>query len=222
MLKEFFDNAVRELRSFKGTKEKRNGQVELRDKWNTNPNAFARNSDHFYQNEVGDSYLYDLAYWHASKTIYPWGQLVHQQAHGACWDFGGGIGTYSLLMASSPLVDVVFYDDINPENQEFAQWRFKKHGLLDKIKFGAPPGIVQTIVALDVIEHLSDPKKELLRFRMLTREMATLVINVTAHTSGGEHPMHVMDKVGEHAFWAALGTDWTKTLDGSPSVWRRK
>jgi len=222
MLKEFFDNALRDLHQFKGTKAKRNGQVELRDKWNKNPNAFKRNSDHFYEHEVGDSYLYDLAYWHASKTIYHWGQMVHKCARKRCWDFGGGIGTYSLLMASSPLVHVVYYDDINSENREFAQWRFKKHGVLDKIMFGAPCVKVDTIVALDVIEHLSDPQDQLIKFNLLSHPQSRMVVNVTAHTSNGEHPMHVMDAGAAEAWWRDLGCYWSKRRAGSPSEWEKK
>lgn len=222
MLKEFFDNAVRELNTFKGPRNGRNGQVELRDKWNQNPNAYARNSDHFYEHEVGDSYLYDLAYWHASKTLYPWGQMVHRNARGECWDFGAGIGTYSLIMAASPIVDVVYYDDINPENREFAQWRFKKYGYLDKVKFGRPSVRVDTIVALDVIEHLTYPLRQITWFNMLSDPGTKLVVNVTAHNSGGEHPMHIMGEHEARAWWRELSDTWEQKEGGSPSLWVKK
>jgi len=222
MLREFFDNALRDLFAFRGGKSKRNGQVELRDKWNDNPHAFARDSDHFYKNEVGDSYLYDLAHWHASKTLYPWGQLVHGFARGRVWDFGGGIGTYTLFCAKKDTVEVVYYDDINPENQEFAQWRFKKHGVLDKVKFGTPRKKVDTIIALDVVEHLTDPAKQLILFNMLTDQGASMVVNATTHTSGGQHPMHIMDETGARKWWDEVKKTWESVHSGSPSAWRKK
>lgn len=221
MLKEFFDKALVELNTFKGEYQKRNGQVELRDKWNQRPEFFRGNADTFYEEVVGDSYLYDLATWHASRTLYPWGQKVHRAARGVCWDFGGGIGTYSLLMAKSPLVDRVYFDDINPENREFAAWRFERHEVLNKIEIGPPRERVDTLIALDVIEHLSEPFWWLGRFNDRAIPGAKMVVNITSHTSHGEHPMHIVDEFATSKWWRALGDHWVLEDSGSPSIWRR-
>ena len=221
MLKEFFDNAMHELRAFKGSRENRNGQAELRDKWNKAPAVFAQDSDHFYQHEVGDSYLYDLACWHSSGTLYPWGQLVHSHAIGTVWDFGGGIGTYSLLAAASPIVSRVYYDDINLVNVEFAQWRFDRSGLSDKIVISKPTETVDSIIALDVIEHLTSPFEHLDTFTKITTRGARMIVNITSHTSGGEHPMHIVDSKLAQDWFEYMKHNWKTILKGSPSVWER-
>lgn len=221
-MKHFFDLASKDLDEFDGCHKSRNGQVELRDKWNKAPDLHAQDPDYFYEHEVGDSYLYDLAAWHSSGTLYPWGQIVQDYISGECWDFGGGIGTYSLIIASSPKVDVVYYDDINPHNREFAHWRFVKYKVLDKIKFGRPETKVESIVALDVIEHLADPFHWLAIFEALSLSGTKLVVNVTAHTSNGEHPMHVMGLDGARKFWTRVAREWDIVLPGSPSVWKKK
>ena len=218
----FHDGALEDLWEFKGGRDHRNGQVELRDKWNENPVTFSTHSDDFYRDYVGDSYLYDLAYWHASKTLGLWINLVAGFSRGVVWDFGGGIGSYSLLLASMDDVIEVWYDDINPENREFAQWRFEKHGLADKIKLGRPKDTCDTIVALDVIEHLTDPHGQMLWFAMCTHKGSRLVVNVTAHDSGGEHPMHIMGTVEAAHWWEELQKRWDILKSGSPSVWTKK
>ena len=222
MLKTFFDNALVELHAFKKIVAQRNGQAELRDKWNKNPGAFSKNSDHFYQHEVGDSYLYDLAAWHAGKTLYPWGQMAHGIAKGTVWDFGGGIGTYALLCAAKDTVETVYFDDINPDNVEFAQWRFKKHNLLHKIKMGSPPDKVDVILAFDVIEHLTDAMGQIIKFTLHSDPGTHLVVNITAHDSGGEHPMHVIGPTEAALWWEELGKHWEPRISGSPSSWRKR
>ncbi len=217
----FHDDALKDLWEYKGGRDHRNGQIELREKWNVNPINFRKDSDCFYRDVVGDSYLYDLAYWHASKTLGLWINLVVGYSRGVVWDFGGGIGSYSLVLASMDAVDEVWYDDINPENREFAQWRFEKYDLAHKIKFGFPSGC-DTIIALDVIEHLTDPYEQLLWFNMGTYVGSRLIVNVTAHDSGGEHPMHIMGGAEATHWWRELCRTWDELKGGSPSVWTRK
>lgn len=217
----FHDNALRDLWEFKGAKDKRNGQVELRDKWNQNPHMFKTHSDEFYRDEVGDSYLYDLSYWHASKTLGQWIGLVKRYATGVVWDFGAGIGSYSLLAASMDSVEKVYYDDINPENREFFEWRVEKYGLADKIEYGRPYKC-DTIIALDVIEHLTDSHGAMLWFNVIAPTGAKLIVNVTAHDSGGEHPMHIMGASEATCWWKELGVRWLRIEPGSPSVWSKK
>jgi SAM-dependent methyltransferase len=186
----YFLNADADLKSYAGLTELRDGQHELRDKWN----AGDRDPTTFYRSQVGDSYLHDLARWHASGETLNWAEVVHRRVAGEVLDFGAGIGSYSLLAASKPEVQTVYCHDVNETNRAFVAYRAEKYGLAHKIRYGLPARPVDALLALDVLEHLPARIAAIREFAGYLRRNGLLLMTFTADASGGEHPMHLMTR----------------------------
>jgi hypothetical protein len=134
------------------------------------PGAFDPNTvELFYEDTVGDAHLLELAGWHLGSASYIANtlRLQAQFARGKVLDFGGGIGTHALSAAALPQVERVWFVDLNPRNRAFVSWRARQLGLADRISchrdLGDPslPARFDTIVCLDVLEHLKDPAGQL-------------------------------------------------------------
>ena len=85
-------------------------------------------------------------------------------------DFGGGIGTHALANAISSKVKHVFFVDINETNRKFVEFRAKELGVEKKLTFCKTIKETQiskfdTIVCLDVLEHLDDPVPQIKIFK---------------------------------------------------------
>ena len=124
-------------------------------------------------------------------------QVQQQFAQGTVLDFGGGIGTHALAAAALPQVDAVWFVDLNPENRRFVQARAERFGLAHKLRcfrdLDAPelPAQFDTIVCLDVLEHLSDPSAQLEQFAARMSPGAIALLNwyfFKGHA--GEYPFH--------------------------------
>ena len=123
----------------------------------------------FYEDQVGQGHLLELAAWHLSSVDYIADTLRLQQrfARGQVLDFGGGIGTHALAAASLEAVERVWFVDLNPHNREFVASRARSLGLADRLHCArdlsdpALPQRFDTIVCFDVLEHLPDPSAQL-------------------------------------------------------------
>ena len=72
------------------------------------PGALApEQAEQFYEDEVGDGHLYELAAWHLSSRDYIGDTSLQEIAHGHHLDFGGGI-THALAAAQLPQVEKVW------------------------------------------------------------------------------------------------------------------
>ena len=92
------------------------------------PGAFTKkNAGDFYEDEVGDAHLIDLASWHLNSFNYIADTLRLQQkfAYGKVLDFGGGIGTHALAASFLQDVEHVWFVDLNPQNRSFVEHRSK-------------------------------------------------------------------------------------------------
>ena len=148
------------------------------------PGAFrAEDATAFYEDTVGTGHLLELAAWHLSSADYIADTLRLQGmfARGQVLDFGGGIGTHALSAALLPQVDHVWFVDLNPHNRSFVQQRADALGISHKLSTHrdlAETAAVRfdTLVCLDVLEHLPDPSAQLLEFhsRMQTGSVALL------------------------------------------------
>lgn len=213
---DFHANAINDLCEYLGAQPARNGQVELRDKWN----AWSGSVEGYYMYSVGDSYLFDLAAWHASGTLVGWTDVVMEYANGSVIDFGGGIGTYSLVCASLPRVNRVFFHDINADNIHFASFRFNKYALADKITVGLPETKADTLIAIDVLEHMPDRMEAIASWVDMLRPGGLLIFTYTSHTSNGEHPMHLMTDEEIVPIHEALTLTCEPIVTSRPEVWR--
>ena len=178
------------------------------------PGAFdPKTVESFYEESVGDAHLLELAGWHLGSATYI-ADTLRLQAHvarGQLLDFGGGIGTHALAAAALPGVERVWVVDLNPRNREFVHWRSQQLGLADRISChrdlsdpSLPPRF-DTIVCLDVLEHLSDPAGQLEVFADRLRGDGLALLNWYFFRGfAGEYPFHLDDPREVERFFRTL------------------
>ena len=207
ILKEFRDNAFdlkSHLMEFLSIEEgDLNGFLEnaKMDLANLHPGNNLSEAEDFYKEIVGDKHLADLAAWHISSKDYITDTLKLQQrfSRNLVLDFGGGIGTHALANAMSNKVEHVFFVDINQTNRNFVEYRAKKLGVDNKLTFcktiqETKISRFDTIVCLDVLEHLSDPAFQLDTFHeIMGRESIGLFNWYFYKGEKNEYPFHIDD-----------------------------
>ncbi|MEB3335350.1 MAG: methyltransferase domain-containing protein [Cyanobacteriota bacterium] len=167
----------------------------------------------FYEETVGDGHLLELAAWHLGSASYI-ADTLRLQAHfarGNVLDFGGGIGTHALAAAALPDVERVWFVDLNPRNRAFVNWRSRELGLEDRISchrdLGDPslPTRFDTLVCLDVLEHLKDPAGQLQEFaQRLSKEGIALLNWYFFRGFANEYPFHLDDPQQVEHFFRTL------------------
>ena len=166
----------------------------------------------FYEDQVGPAHLIDLASWHLRSADYIAETLRLQKlfARGNVLDFGGGIGTHALAAAALKDVDHVWFVDLNPDNRLFVEQRSEKLDLSSKISvfrdLESIDGIIfDSVVCLDVLEHLADPSEQLITFLKLMSPNATALLNWYFFKGfRGEYPFHFDDPYLIEKFFQTL------------------
>ena len=166
---------------------------------NSHPGDTLNEVSDFYKEIVGDKHLADLAAWHISSKDYISDTLKLQQrfSRDLVLDFGGGIGTHALANAMSSKVEHVFFVDINQTNRKFVEFRAKKLGLDKKLTFcktiqETEISKFDTIICLDVLEHLSDPASQLDIFYEIMDSNSTALFNwYFFKGEKNEYPFHI-------------------------------
>ena len=173
------------------------------------PGEALDNVSDFYTDIVGDRHLADLAAWHITSKDYIADTLKLQQrfSRGLVLDFGGGIGTHALANTMSSRVEHVFFVDINQTNRKFVEFRAKKLGLENKITFCRTIQDSQTlkfdtIICLDVLEHLADPASQIDIFSEIMDCNSIALLNWYFYKGDdNEYPFHIDDSfIIEHFF----------------------
>lgn len=164
----------------------------------------------FYEQEVGTGHLLELAAWHLGSSAYIADTLRLQErfARGQVLDFGGGIGTHALAAAALPQVEQVWFVDLNPHNRAFVTRRAESFGLAGKLRCfrdlddPALPERFDTVVCLDVLEHLADPAAQLEVFaRRMSADAIALLNWYFFKGFAEEFPFHFDDPaLVEHFF----------------------
>jgi 16S rRNA G527 N7-methylase RsmG len=207
ILKEFLENAFNlksHLIEFFSMKEcdldgfLANAKINLA---NLHPGDALTDVSDFYTEIVGDRHVADLAAWHITSKDYISDTLKLQQSFSRdlVLDFGGGIGTHALANAMSSKVEHVFFVDINETNRNFVKYRAKELGVEKKLTFcetikDTKISKFDTIVCLDVLEHLADPASQIEIFNELMDSNSIALLNWYFYKGEkNEYPFHIDD-----------------------------
>ena len=218
ILKEFLDDAFNlksHLMEFLSIKEcdlndfLENAKMNLA---NLHPGDSLINLSDFYADIVGDRHLADLAAWHITSKDYIADTLKLQQrfSRDLVLDFGGGIGTHALANAMSSKTEHVFFVDINKTNRKFVEFRAKKLGIENKLTFCKTIKEAQikkfdTIICLDVLEHLADPSFQINIFYEIMDCNSIALFNWYFYKGEkNEYPFHIDDSLIVERFFMSL------------------
>ena len=177
------------------------------------PGAFTKNEvGDFYEEKVGDAHLIDLASWHLNSSSYIADTLRLQNkfASGKVLDFGGGIGTHALAASVLSDVEHVWFVDLNPQNRNFVKQRASQLGVEDLISVhrdleSTSNIIFDTVVCLDVLEHLPDPSNQLEIFLEKLSPNGIALMNWYFYKGeNGEYPFHFDDPDMVEKFFSTL------------------
>ena len=226
ILKEFLDNAFNlksHLMEFFSIKESdldgflANAKTNLA---NLHPGDALDDVSDFYTKIVGDRHVADLAAWHITSKDYIFDTLKLQQSFSKdlVLDFGGGIGTHALANAMSSKVKQVYFVDINETNRNFVEYRARKLGVEKKLTFCKTIKDTQisqfdTVVCLDVLEHLADPASQLEIFNKIMNTNSIALFNWYFYKGeNNEYPFHIDDVQLVEKFFRTLQTNFIEVF----------
>ncbi|MDC3145103.1 methyltransferase domain-containing protein [bacterium] len=174
----------------------------------------------FYSEIVGDRHVADLAAWHISSKDYIGDTLKLQQKYSRdlVLDFGGGIGTHALANAMSSKVEHVFFVDINKTNRNFVEYRAKELGVEKKLTFCKTINDTQilkfdTVICLDVLEHLADPAAQINTFSEIMDSNSIALFNWYFYKGEkNEYPFHIDDNQIVEKFFKTLQSNFLEVF----------
>ncbi len=187
---------------------------------NLHPGNVLSDVSDFYSEIVGERHIADLAAWHISSKDYIADTLKLQQqfSRDLVLDFGGGIGTHALANAMSPKVEHVFFVDINETNRNFVEYRAKKLGVKKKLSFCKTIKDTQiskfdTIICLDVLEHLADPAAQIDIFNKFMDYNSIALFNWYFYKGeNNEYPFHIDDVQLVEKFFKKLQSEFLEVF----------
>ena len=187
---------------------------------NSHPGDTLDDVSDFYTEIVGDRHVADLAAWHITSKEYIADTLKLQQrfSRDLVLDFGGGIGTHALANAMSSKVEHVFFVDINETNRKFVEYRARELGVEKKLTFcktinDAQISKFDTIVCLDVLEHLADPASQIKIFYENMDFNSIALFNWYFYKGEkNEYPFHIDDDQVVEKFFKTLQSNFLEVF----------
>lgn len=171
-------------------------------------------------------YLFDLSAFHLACKHIEFSLDILGLAKGKCLDYGAGNGELALALARLGLRST--YYDLEGTTKQFAAWRAGRDGLnvefvSDRGLLAGSAGKFDTVISLDVLEHMPDIGGEL---DFLASMLAPGGILVLSAPVGGtsSHPMHLEHDLDVAARLRSRGLIDAKTfaLRWSGSEYMRK
>ena len=187
---------------------------------NSHPGDSLNDVSDFYTEIVGDRHVADLAAWHITSKDYIANTLKLQQrfSRDLVLDFGGGIGTHALANAMSSKVEHVFFVDINETNRNFVEYRAKELGVEKKLTFcktinDAQISKFDTIVCLDVLEHLTDPASQIEIFKEIMDCNSIALLKWYFYKGEkNEYPFHIDDNQIVENFFKTIQSNFLEVF----------
>jgi 2-polyprenyl-3-methyl-5-hydroxy-6-metoxy-1,4-benzoquinol methylase len=141
-------------------------------------------------------YIFSLARFHLTYKHITFTLDILRLARGRCLDHGAGKGGLALELARRG--HEVTYFDVPGKSREFAEWKAQREGLTlrflsekDELRAeAAERGGYDTILSLDVLEHMPDLKGELEWLISLLRPQGRLLLTVPEGATASQ-PMHL-------------------------------
>ncbi len=213
--------ALRNLMAFTGFSEE-----EVRQRWQTSNPTLAEN---WKRAALSPDDKAALAAWYRENSIHylfassgfnlRYKQIVFNLdllslARGRSLDYGAGTGDLALELARRGL-DTSYYD-VEGKTQEYSRWRADREGL--KLTFTSSKeqlrdsgGGFDTIISVDVLEHMPDLEGELYFLCSLLNPGGLIVFNVPAGETEA-HPMHLVHRLNVREFFTRRGYHDRKTF----------
>jgi SAM-dependent methyltransferase len=168
--------------------------------------------------------LFDLARWHAEDSIHTRtlmsAEIAARRPGRACLDFGSGIGSDALALASAGFE--VTLADVSSPLLAFAKWRLERRGFrvetIDLKRERLPAGRFDAVLCFDVLEHIHRPLRTLNRIHRSMRKGALLFV----HAPFGEdpdRPMHLVHSDIITPKMRSVGFNWRGDLESSFPTW---
>lgn len=170
------------------------------------------------------SYLFDIARFHLTYKHITFSLDVLGLSRGRCLDYGAGKGELAINLAR--IGRAVTYFDVPGRSRDYAAWSAQRSGLTltftsrkeEILAEVEARGKYDTILSLDVLEHLPDLASEL-EFLVSVLAPGGRMILTVPEGATESHPMHLSHRVSTEAFLLQRGLrnarTWRIRLTGS-------
>ena len=155
-------------------------------------------------------YIFDLAKWHMETAQVKFRKSVIDEAEGRVLEVGAGIGDLCAKLAEKGLE--TDYNELEGMSSSFAKWLFRKKKLnIGFVNLSDVSKQYDTIICIDVIEHVVDPKGTLETLtRHLKKDGKMIITKLNFQDNSKLSPMHINFDVASHDYFTKLGLLNTK------------
>jgi 2-polyprenyl-3-methyl-5-hydroxy-6-metoxy-1,4-benzoquinol methylase len=194
--------------------------TSFRTEWYATPPPLRR--DHwFYLSSKG--YLFGNAIHFPDASFFERFVAPYVSNAGRVLDFGAGTGNLALLLAVRGLT--VHATELSALQRDFIRFRIARHDLDGRLTVGdwweeLPRGHYELIVAVDVLEHLPDCRRELETQLLPSLAPRGMLVENSPFVVNTSNPMHHED-FGLQPFLRESGFELVEDGGENTRVWRR-